>query len=78
MAKVFKLNKKNFRQVLTSPEMQAAITEVTQNINERCGKGYEMSVNKAKKRVHAMVFPKTRKARKDNLKNNTLLKAVRG
>lgn len=78
MAKIFKLNRGKFRRVLFSPDLEAAITKIAQDINDRCGSGYEMSTNKAKKRVHAMVFPKTRKARRDNLRNNTLLKAVRG
>ena len=44
----------------------------------RCGDGYEMTTHVGKNRVNASVHAKTIKARKDNSKNNTLLKAMRG
>ena len=79
MAKVkFKLNKKGVRQLLQSQEMLNVVTEYANGIQQRAGDGYEVSTHSpGKTRVNASVRPATRKAIKDNLENNTLLKAVK-
>jgi hypothetical protein len=73
----FKLNQKGVRELLKSDEMQSVLSARARSIRERCGEGYEQDIHVGKNRANAMVTAKTRKAKKDNLKNNTLLKAVR-
>lgn len=74
----FKLNKKGVRQLLQSQEMLNVVTEYANGIQQRAGDGYEVSTYApGKTRVNASVHATTRKAIKDNLENNTLLKAVR-
>ena len=45
-------------------------------IKRRCGPGYEQDSHVGKTRVNVMVYPRTYQAKKDNKRNNTLLKAV--
>lgn len=73
----FELNRSGVSQLLKSSEMQAVLTEKAQGIRERCGDGYETDTYVGKTRANAMVRPATIKAKRSNLKNNTLLKAVR-
>ena len=72
------LNKEGVRDLLRSPEMGAICRELAEGIAERAGDGYEVSTYTGKTRVNASVRCATEEARRDNLKNNTLLKAVRG
>lgn len=76
MAK-FKLDKKGVGQLLKSDEMRAVITQKASDIQSRCGDGYESNVSMGKSRVHGVVIASTTKAKRDNLKNNTILKALR-
>lgn len=80
MAKNIKitLNTAGVRNLLRSQEMQSTLKEHANAICERAGDGYEISTFMGKNRCNVSVKAKTRKARRDNLKNNTLLKAVRG
>ena len=71
------LNSAGVRAMLQSPEMQAMLSERAQAIAERAGNGYETDVFVGKTRANASVFASTEDAMKDNLDNNTLLKAVR-
>lgn len=73
----FKLNQKGVRELLKSDEMQSVLSTRARSIRERCGEGYEQDIYIGKSRANAIVRAKTYKAKKDNLKNNTLLKAVR-
>ncbi len=79
MSKVkFKLNYKGVRGLLLSSEMLGVVAEYANGIQQRAGDGYEVSVYPSgKTRVNASVRAVTDKAIKDNLENNTLLKAVR-
>lgn len=80
MAKVkIKLNRKAVReQLLKSPEMAAICKDYADAMAARCGEGYAADVHTGKNRVNASVYPATQAAAKDNLKNNTIIKAVRG
>ena len=80
MAKVkFKLNSKGVRELLQSQEMLNVCQKHANAIQSRAGDGYEVSTySPGKTRVNARVSASSTKAVKDNLENNTLLKAVRG
>lgn len=73
----FKLNYSGVGQLLKSSEMQSVLSEKATSIRQRVGDGYDQDVYVGKSRANAMVSARTYKAKKDNLKNNTLLKAVR-
>ncbi|HCS30665.1 MAG TPA: hypothetical protein DIW21_04900 [Enterococcus sp.] len=78
MAKVkFKLNGKGVGQLLKSAEMQNVLSEHATAIRNRCGDGYEQEQFVAGSRAVATVKATSFKAKRDNMKNNTLLKAVR-
>ncbi|MGY4105130.1 hypothetical protein ACWOA0_05850 [Ignavigranum ruoffiae] len=72
----FVLNKKGVAELMKSAQMQNILTEKASAISDRCGSGYEHDVYVGKNRANAMVKTSTFAAKKDNLKNNTLLKAV--
>lgn len=73
----FKLNQSGVGDLLKSGEMQNLLTNKATDIRNRCGDGYEQDVYVGKTRANAMVKATSHKARRDNAKNNTLLKAVR-
>ncbi|RMI77652.1 hypothetical protein ABNB56_11455 [Streptococcus iniae] len=73
---VFKLNRAGVSELLKSSEMQSILTEHATTIKNRAGDGYEQDIYVGKNRANAMVKAETFKARRDNSKNNTLLKAV--
>lgn len=73
----FKLNYSGVGQLLKSPGMQEVLTEKATAIRNRAGEGYKQDIYVGKNRANAMVYPATYQAKKDNMKNNTLLKAVR-
>lgn len=73
----FKLNRSGVRELMKSAEMQSVLTNYASNIRNRCGDGYEQDIYVGSNRVNAMVSAATIKAKRDNNKNNTLLKAVR-
>ena len=74
----FKLNYAGVGELLKSADMMAICEEYANAIQARCGDGYEVSTYVGKSRVNASVAATSFEARKDNLDNNTLLKAVRG
>ena len=65
------------KELLQSPEMEAGCLSHAQAIAGRAGDGYTVDSRVGRTRVNARVTATTAQARKDNLKNNTLLKAVR-
>ena len=73
----FKLNRAGVANMMKSAEMQGILTKKASAIKNRCGVGYESDIYVGKNRANAMVTAKTHQAKRDNLKNNTLLKAVR-
>lgn len=72
------LNREAVRDLLKSEEMKAILQERATEIRNRCGDGYEQDFYVGKNRGNAMVWAATSAARKDNLANNTILKAVKG
>lgn len=78
MSKVrIKLNRAGVGQLLKSAEMQSVLSEHATAIRQRAGDGYEQDIHVGKTRANAMIKATTNKAMRDNMKNNTLLKAVR-
>ena len=73
----FKLNSGGVRELLKSQEMQSVLNEKATGIKNRCGEGYTQDVYVGKNRANAMVKAETYQAKRDNLTNNTILKAVR-
>ncbi|HEP1801721.1 TPA: hypothetical protein VB870_001455 [Streptococcus suis] len=73
----FKLNSAGVRELMKSPEMQAVLTDKANAIRNRAGDGYESDIYVGKARANAMVYADSFKAKRDNKKNNTLLKAVK-
>jgi len=73
----FKLNQAGVGQLLKSAEMQKVLEKKATAIKNRCGDGYEHDVYVGKNRANAMVFADSSAAKRDNAKNNTILKAVR-
>lgn len=73
---VFKLNRAGVRELLKSQEMQGILKDHATTIKNRAGDGYEQDIYIGRNRANAMVKAETFKAKKDNSKNNTLLKAV--
>jgi len=73
---IFKLNRKGVAELMKSQAMQDILKEHATTIKNRAGDGYEQDIYVGKNRANAMVKADTFKAKKDNSKNNTLLKAV--
>ena len=72
----FKLNHAGVGQLLKSSEMVDVLEEKATEISNGAGDGYVQDTYIGKNRANAMVYADTYQAKKDNYKNNTLLKAV--
>lgn len=72
----FKLNRAGVAELMKSAPMQNVLSQYASDIQSRCGDEYEKDIHVGKNRANAMVSAKTYKAKKDNMENNTLLKAV--
>lgn len=64
-------------QILKAPEMQQLLAEEAGKIAQRAGDGYEAETKVAASRAYARVYAKTYKAKRDNAKNNTLLRSIK-
>lgn len=71
------LNSDGVKELLKSPEMAAICQQHAQAIANRAGSGYAVTVYTGASRVNASVITETPEAIRENMKNNTLLKAVR-
>lgn len=77
MSKIkFELNRAGVAELMKSSAMQGILTEEAGRIRSKCGDGYEQDIFIGQNRANAMVTASSFKAKRDNLKNNTLLKAV--
>lgn len=72
------LNSEGVRNMLKSQEMLGICKEYANNALSKLGPGYEVTSMVGKNRCNASVAAVTQKAKKENLKNNTILKAVSG
>lgn len=73
----FKLNRSGVAELMKSSEMQAILQDHASAIRNRCGSGYKQDIYVGRNRANASVIAKSAKAKRDNKKNNTILKAVR-
>ena len=71
------LNKDGVRQLLRSDEMMDVCQSYASAAVSSLGAGYEMTSRVGKNRVNAEVAAVSDEAKRENLKNNTILKAVR-
>ena len=74
----FVLNRAGVRALLQSAEIQQACREQAEEIAGKAGEGYAVDTYVGQNRANASVYPETAAARADNLRNNTLLKAMGG
>lgn len=73
-----KLNSAGVREMLRSPEMKSICEEYANKALGKLGAGYEVTAMTGKNRVNASVCARTHKAKKEQFKSNTILKALRG
>lgn len=74
----FQLNRAGVRELMKSPEMMEVCRNYAESAVNRLGDGYETSTYVGKNRVNAEVKAVTYQAAADNLRNNSILKAVQG
>lgn len=72
-----KLNWDGVGKLLRSKEIKEECVRQASEIKNRCGEGYETGSYLGEDRQKATIYPATNKAKKDNLKNNTILKALK-
>jgi hypothetical protein len=73
----FVLNRSAVRELMKSGEMQSILKDKADSALNSLGEGYKSDIHVGKNRANAMVYADTYKAKRDNLKNNSILKAVR-
>lgn len=73
----FVLNRASISELMKSEEMQSILKDKADNALNSLGEGYKSDTYVGKNRANAMVYADTYQAKKDNLKNNSILKAVR-
>ena len=74
----FELNFQGVKELMQSPEMMDICKEYASKAQSKLGDGYEVTTHTGKTRVNSQIKAETYKARKDNAKNNSILKALRG
>lgn len=70
------LNRKGVRELLRSQEMMNVCASYAKKAVQKLGDGYEVSNHVGKNRVNSSVRTVTSEAVKENMENNTILKAV--
>ena len=79
MAKVrIELNRAGVREMMRSAEMQGVLEEVASPVMTRLGAGYGQDSRVGKNRCNVSIHADSEEAKRDNMENNTLLKAVSG
>lgn len=79
MAKVtIQLNSEGVREMLRSEEMKTICEEHANKALGKLGPGYTVTSMTGKNRVNASIFAESYEAKRDNMENNTILKALRG
>lgn len=72
------LNRAGVKQLLQCDPMLAYCDNLGQNALNKLGEGYETKTFIGFDRVHTIVRADSKEARKENLEDNTILKAVTG
>lgn len=73
----FVLNRASVKELMKSEEMQTILKDKADGALNSLGEGYKSDTYVGKNRANTMVYADTYQAKSDNLKNNTILKAVR-
>ena len=73
----FKLNRAGVRELMQSPEMQKVLNERASQAVQRLGAGYDSDLYVGKTRANAMVYADSFDAKLENLRNNSIIKAVK-
>lgn len=77
MAKVkVVLNRSAVREMLKSPEMEDICRDRASAAIQSLGDGYTVNTFQGKNRVNAEIAAESFQARKENMENNTILKAL--
>lgn len=74
----FVLNREGVRELLRSKEMRDVCSDYANSALARLGSGYEVTTHTGANRVNAEVAAETFAAKRENLRSNTILKAVFG
>lgn len=74
----FELNRAGVRELMLSDEMTSGLEGLGGGILSRLGDGYSTNTFKGKNRVNVEISADTYEARKENMEENTILKAVQG
>ena len=74
----FVLNKKGVVELLNSQEMENILKKYSAKSLNKLGKGHAYNIIKSKDRKKAFISATTPKTKKENKKNNTLLKSLGG
>lgn len=72
----FKLNLPGLNELMKSPEMQSALLEAGQTVASLAGAEYGAEVHVANWIAISNVYPESKGAAKENMNDNTLLKAI--
>lgn len=72
------LNREGVKALMKSREMLSICKQLANEAAARCGEGYAVNTHSGKTRVNAEVYAETLRARRDNMKHNTILKSIRG
>ncbi|MEU3599890.1 hypothetical protein ABZ714_14360 [Streptomyces sp. NPDC006798] len=67
---------KGFKEVRTSPEMEAVLQEVVDEMLAELGEGYEGNVQAGSRRSRGGVVTASEEAARENSRDNTLLRAL--
>lgn len=73
----FVLNRSGVRSLMKSDEMQAALEKEAYRARSNLGEGYSVTTRKGKNRSNAEIAATTQAARRENIENNTILKALK-
>lgn len=65
-----------FKQLRKSPEMEALLQKIVDEMLNDLGEGYEGDVELGRTRARAGVVTRTQQAKRDNARHNSLLRAL--
>ena len=74
----FELNRSGVRELLRSKEMLDICSEYANSALGKLGDGYEVSTHTGPNRVNAQIAAESFAAKRENLKSNSIIKAVYG
>lgn len=74
----FELNREGVRDLLRSKEMMDICQEYANNALSKLGDGYEVTTHTGQNRVNAQVEAVSYSAKKETLRDNSIIKAVFG